>query len=110
MYDAFVTGDAKADLATYSAVTPTQPLIELTTTAPTGMAAALPYNDVDLVPQQLFDQVLWQSVYGKRSTAPPPGPNASPAEADRGRGAVAAYRRHHDVTSWLMTHTTGGSG
>ena len=110
MYDAFVTGDAKPDLTPYTAVTPTQPLTELTTTAPTGLTAVLPYNDVDLVPQQLFDQVLWHSVYGPRSSPPPPGPNASPAEADRARGAVSAYRQHRSVASWLMAHTTGGSG
>ncbi|HET6811960.1 MAG TPA: bifunctional YncE family protein/alkaline phosphatase family protein [Acidimicrobiales bacterium] len=110
MYDAFVAGDAKPDLTPYTAVTPTQPLTELTTTPPTGLAAALPYNDVDLVPQQLFDQVLWQSVYGTRSHPPGPGPNASPAEADRAKGAVTAYRRHDNVTSWLMDHTTGAPG
>ena len=110
MYDAFVSGDAKPDLSPYTAVTPTQPLTELTTLPPTGLTAALPYNDVDLVPQQLFDQVLWHSVYGPGSAPPAPGPNASAAEADRARGAASAYRRHRNVTSWLTAHTTAGSG
>ena len=110
MYDAFVSGDSRPDPTPYCAVTPAQPLTELTTTPPVGLAASLPYNDVDLVPQPLFDQVLWLSVYGPTVPAPGPGPNASSAEADRARGAVDAYRQHRDVTTWLTAHTTAGSG
>ena len=110
MYDAFISGDAKPDLTAYTAVAPTQALTDLTVVPPTGLAAALPYDRVDLVPQALFDQVLWHSVYGSGSTPPAPGPNASPAESARAQGALDAYRRHEDVTGWLANNTTSDSG
>jgi hypothetical protein len=58
---------------------------------------SMPWNRVDLVPQAVSDRILWHSVYGAASTPPPPGPNASPAEIDRGRVAMSAYRAGRNV-------------
>jgi hypothetical protein len=57
------------------------------------------------VPQALSDRVLWQSVYGPRATPPAPGPNASPLEASRARGALAVLRAGGDVRVWLLPTT-----
>ena len=61
-----------------------------------------------MVPQQVMDRVLWQSVYGPHSKPPPPGPNASPAEAARATGAMRVYRRGGNVRRWLARNTKDG--
>jgi hypothetical protein len=98
MYDAFTT---KPDLRPYDAVAPQQSLTERTAAAPAGIDAALPYDELDAVPQRLFDRALWRSVYGPRSTPPPPGPDASPAERDRALMALAAFRAGQDLREVL---------
>ncbi len=41
-----------------------------------ALSNRLPLGEVDAVPQAQMDAILWKSVYGARSTPPPPGPNA----------------------------------
>ena len=88
-------------------VPPATRLDERNGPAPSALARALPFDRLDLVPQALSDQVLWHSVHGWRSTPPAPGPNASPAEAARASGAVAAFRRGRSVRAWLAVHGDG---
>ena len=103
MYDAFTD---QADLTPYTALTPQQDLTELNkATAPDAkLSQAMPYGQVDAVPQEISDEVLWHSVYGMASTPPGPGPNASAAEHARAEHAMTAYRR-----GWART-PTGGEG
>jgi hypothetical protein len=110
MYDAFIRSDQKPDLTPYNAVTPTQPLLSSTIAAPPGIDAALPYNEIDLVPQHLFDDALYRSVYGPGFTPPPAGPNASQIEAERGEQAEKVYLSGGNVTRFLMAHPLGSSG
>jgi hypothetical protein len=110
MYSAFTT---TPDDRPYDAITPTQSLTEVNppldlSNARQRLAAALPYDDVDLVPQALFDQVVWYSVHGWSSTAPPPGPDASPEEQARAAVAIQAFREHLDLTGALDAITPAG--
>ncbi len=123
MYEAFST---RPDNTPYDAIQPEQPLDERpppmqaaastrgttrgTTTTVTfggnsdarGLADQLPFDQVDLVPQALSDDVLWHSVYGWSSTPPTPGPGASQAEELRARVAVEAYARQRDIAKALQ--------
>ena len=109
MYDAFVSGGQAPDYAPYDAITPDASTSETTSPAQARAAgpltAQLPFGKTDAVPQMLFDQVLWRSVYGVDSTPPPPGPNASPAEAERAAQVLAVFRAGGDVRAWLAAHT-----
>ncbi len=111
MYDAFVSRDAIPDLSPYTAVTPTQSRLEvnppIAASGMTALDAALPYQRTDLVPQRLFDAALWRSVFGPNAKPPPPGPNASAAEEERAREALAVWERHGDVSAWLSAHPRG---
>ncbi len=121
MYDAFT---AEPDLEPYTAITPEQSLDErnpvpVASAAPASASAAtatsawasasvdpalalqLPFDQLDLVPQQLSDAVLWHSIYGWDSTPPPPGPGASPNEQARTALALEAYRAHLDIGEQL---------
>jgi DNA-binding beta-propeller fold protein YncE len=119
MYDAFTS---TPDLRAFDAIQPEQSLTERnparaatrltaawTPTLPAGsagadarnLALALPFDKVDLVPQELSDQVLWHSVYGWGSTAPGPGPGASPDEQHRALVALDAFHQHRDITDAL---------
>ena len=65
-----------------------EPSYSLTTTnsaaAPDAkLSAELPWNHLDAVPQAISDEILWAAVHGANAQAPPPGPDASPAEEDR---------------------------
>ena len=108
MYAAF-RNDGHPDLAPYRAITPTQSITQLTTTgqaqAAGPLVAELPFDQPDVVPQSIFDEVLWRSVYGEGSTPPRPGPDASPLEAARASGALAVWRAGGNVRRWLLTHT-----
>src|SRR5262249_15248797 len=106
-YNAFIRSDQKPNLAPYNAVTPTQSLDQVNVAPPAGIDAVLPYDDLDLVPQQLFDAALYRSVYGPQFAVPPPGPNASPLEADRARSAVSVWRGGGNVTAYLRGHVLG---
>jgi hypothetical protein len=120
MYDAFTT---RADLAPYQAIVPTQPLDQRNPVSPPvsvanfampgsavftpagasarDLALALPFGQVDLVPQELSDAVLWHSVYGWDSTPPPPGPGASYEERARASVALDAYVQHRSIADAL---------
>ena len=41
-----------------------------------ALSSRLPLGEVDAVPQWQLDAILWKSVYGVKSTPPPPGPDA----------------------------------
>src|SRR5262245_17847544 len=90
--DVGMTGDA--DRAPGSA-------LAATASVDPRLAAQLPFDQVDLVPQELSDAVLWHSVYGWDSTPPPPGPGASPDEEARTAVALDAYRDHLDIGTQL---------
>jgi len=107
MYDAFIPGDAKPDLTPYSAVRPTQPLDALNPIGAQGLDRALPYTQLDLVPQRLLDAAIWRSVYGSSARPPRPGPDASPAEARRAEQVLRVWRAHGDVAAWLRSHPYG---
>ena len=107
MYDAFIHSDQKADPSAYTAVTPTQSLSQIALTSPLGIDGVLPYNYVDLVPQHLFDDALYRSVYGPDFVPPPAGPNASEIETDRGTEALKVFQTGGNVTRFLLSHPTG---
>jgi YVTN family beta-propeller protein len=107
MYDAF---DTTADPAgtVYDAVAPTQDIGQINgAAAPAAkLSAALPWSRIDVVPQELSDQILWQSVHGAGSRPPAPGPGASPAEHARAVTVRAALAQHANVRALLG----GGDG
>jgi hypothetical protein len=109
MYDAFKTTDESPDTAAYDAIQPKYPLNAVTTVARARaagrLARALPYDKLDLVPQSLFDQVIWKSVYGANSTPPGPGPNASPDEVARAQGAIWTLNHGGNVAAFLKSVT-----
>jgi YVTN family beta-propeller protein len=109
MYDAFGLTTDKPDTATYTAIKPQQSLTAVTSASMARrvgpLAAALPYNQLDQVPQALFDQVIWKSVHGPNSTPPAPGPNASPAEAARAAGALRTLRSGGNVAKYIDSVT-----
>ena len=52
-------------------------LLRNTVAAPYAAASSrLPLGTPDLLPQGELDSIIWHSVYGVKSTPPPPGPNA----------------------------------
>jgi YVTN family beta-propeller protein len=82
MYDAF--DSAPSNSAPYEAITPAQ---DLNAKNPSGTAGArdsakIDFRTIDQVSQRRLDQILWHSVHGQRSAPPPPGPNATPENAD----------------------------
>jgi len=98
MYDAFT---ATPDLTAYAAITPQQSLTATNgAKAPdAALSAAMPLTTPDAVPQQVLDAILWHSVHGQASTPPPPGPNASPAEAGRAKAAMDAFNHGKDAAA-----------
>jgi hypothetical protein len=73
------------------------------------LALALPFEKLDLVPQELSDAMLWHSVYGWDSTPPPPGPGASIEEHTRALVALDAFHEHRHVGD-ALTLLGGGDG
>jgi YVTN family beta-propeller protein len=86
MYDAFISGNEKPNDAPYTAIQPDYSIKTLNTAASPDakFSDELPWNRLDQVPQGISDQILWQSVFGAKSKPPPPGPNASIEEEQRG--------------------------
>ena len=121
MYDAFTT---RPDLRPYDTVPPQQPLdarnpvvpatpMFATLSTPNSdasrarrLAAALPFDQLDLVPQALSDQMLWHSVYGWSAPPPPPGPGASLDEKARTLIALRGVRERHDIAR-AVSHALG---
>jgi hypothetical protein len=112
MYNAFTR---RPNFTPYDAVTPEQSLGErnpvmaaayldagLTSASDAHqLALRLPFDKVDLVPQELSDQVLWHSVYGWASTPPVAGPGASMREQVRSTVAVDAFRQQRSIVDAL---------
>jgi hypothetical protein len=96
MYDAFMKTTDRANTATYTPITPTYPRTAVNTVSQSrrigALSEKLPYDNLDSVPQPLFDAMLWKSVYGNSRPVPKPGPNSSPAEMARNAVALKALR------------------
>jgi hypothetical protein len=107
MYDCFVASDQAPNLTPYSAITPTHRLDSVQSAAPIGIDAVLPYNNIDLVPQHLFDDALYRSVYGPTFRPPPAGPHASQIESGRAADTLDVYKRGGNVTAFLRKHPLG---
>jgi hypothetical protein len=107
MYDCFIGRDQVPDLSSYTALSPDRPLDATTLVAPPGIDGVLPYNVIDLVPQHLFDDALYRSVYGEQFTPPPAGPHASEIEAGRSSQALNVYRSGGNVAQFLLKHPLG---
>jgi len=93
MYDLFT---AVPDNTPYTAILPTQSLTALNTAATTSaqFSAALPWDQLDAVPQRVSDYLIWKAVYGEDATPPSPGPNRSREEDERADAVMALYERH----------------
>ena len=106
LYDAFISGGQEPDVegTRYHAIQPQQPLDEVNaqTAANAELSAALPWDKVDYVPQELADRIIWQSVFGSSSQKPPAGPNSSPLEHARAVGALRLFRRGGNPRRWLL--------
>jgi hypothetical protein len=108
LYDAFISGDEQPDVegTRYRAIQPDQSMTETNAeNAPQAkLSAQLPWDKVDVVPQRLADQIIWKSVFGRDSVAPPAGPNASPEERARTIGALRLLRQGKSPRRWLIEH------
>ena len=104
MYDVFAN---QADVTPYRAIKPEQDLMAVNSksAANAALSAAMPFDHLDAVPQEISDRILWQRVYGIGSTPPPPGPNASRREQARAMAALQAYRQGKDV--WAALQAAG---
>ena len=102
MYDAFAT---VADNTPYTAIMPTQDIqaVNPAAAANAALSAALPWDQIDAVPQAISDRILWQRVYGIHSTPPSPGPNASRREHQRATEMLTALRKGRSVSALLKT-------
>ncbi len=101
LYDAFSSTPANA--APYTAITPN---VDVTATNPNTAAdraasAGLNFDLADQVPEQQFDTILWHYVHGRKSKAPPPGPNASPYIPADDELAPAPGQLGGMLASWL---------
>jgi len=95
MYDVFT---ATPDVTPYVAIMPEQDIkaVNPAGAANAALSAALPYDRLDRVPQQLNDRILWQRVHGSNGAPPLAGPNASRAEAARAAVAWSLWQRYRD--------------
>jgi YVTN family beta-propeller protein len=103
MYKAFISGAEQPDDSPYNVVAPTQDIAQTNsaTAAAARVSAALPWNRLDAVPQEISDKVLWAAVHGMSSRAPSPGPNASLAEHNRAVLVWSMLSAHRNVRHWL---------
>jgi YVTN family beta-propeller protein len=104
MYDAFRPSNSAPDLRPFTAISPKHSLLELNTATAPGLEGQLPYEMRDLVPQALFDQALWHSVYGPQATPPLPGPGASLEERERAVETQLAWQHGISPSTWLRRH------
>jgi DNA-binding beta-propeller fold protein YncE len=76
MYEAFSTEPLNA--APVDVIPVSVDLLSRNTSASpwAEVSSGLALGEVDRVPQWQIDAILWKSVYGEKSTPPPPGPNA----------------------------------
>jgi YVTN family beta-propeller protein len=103
MYRAFIRGAEQPNNAPFNVIAPTQDIAKTNgvSAAAAKLSAALPWNRLDAVPQEISDRVLWAAVHGAASHAPPPGPNASLGEHQRAVLISALLSAHRDVRSVL---------
>ncbi len=82
MYDAFTPTPGNAE--PYDAIVPAYDRNTLNTAASpdAALSASLDFRQLDQVPQETLDRILWHAVHGADSTPPPPGPNAEGANTD----------------------------
>jgi hypothetical protein len=101
MYDAFTT---VPDNTPYNAIVPEQSLVELgtATAANADLSDALPFDHLDAVPQEISDQIIWQSVFGASSQVPAPGPNASRQQRELASAVRQAYAQKQDLRALLL--------
>jgi DNA-binding beta-propeller fold protein YncE len=108
LYDAFISGAEQPNVegTRYHAIQPQQSLTETNAAnAPAAkLSTELPWDKVDMVPQRLSDEILWQSVFGAGAVAPPAGPNHSPVERARATGALKLLRAGKSARRWLLSH------
>jgi DNA-binding beta-propeller fold protein YncE len=106
LYDTFISGSEQPDVegTRYHAIQPEQSMTETNpaNAANAKLSAAMPWDVTDHVPQEIADRIIWQSVFGSSSEPPPPGPNASPIERARARGAMRVFRRGGSPRRWLL--------
>jgi hypothetical protein len=50
-----------------------------------ALSASLDFSQLDQVPQQVLDRILWHAVHGADSSPPPPGPNGEDESDPAGR-------------------------
>ena len=76
MYDAFTSEPLNS--APVDAIPANIDLLTMNSPAApwVALSAGLPLGELDAVPQQVLDAILWKTVHGLNSTPPPPGPNA----------------------------------
>jgi YVTN family beta-propeller protein len=76
MYDVFASEPVNSQPV--DAIVPAVDLLQRNTPASpwAAQSSRLSLAKVDSVPQWQIDEILWKSVYGADSAAPPPGPNA----------------------------------
>jgi hypothetical protein len=95
MFDVFTTSP---DPTPYTAIVPTQSIVAMCPcpagAADANLSAALPWGNLDAVPQELSDRLLWRRVHGANSTPPSPGPNASRDEHERSKRALQIFARN----------------
>jgi YVTN family beta-propeller protein len=103
MYKAFIGGNEQPDNSPFNVVAPAQDIAQTNgaSAAAAKLSAALPWNRLDAVPQEISDKVLWAAVHGASSPPPPPGPNASPAERERAALVWSMLAAHKDVKKLL---------
>jgi hypothetical protein len=78
IYEAFDNKPSDND-EPYDAVPPKLNIMERNTesSANAALSEKLDIGKTDSTPQRVLDRILWQSVHGRGSEPPPPGPNAS---------------------------------
>jgi DNA-binding beta-propeller fold protein YncE len=108
LYDAFISGNELPDVegTRYRAIQPQQSLTQTNpSNAPlAALSKSLPWDKVDMVPQRLSDEIIWQSVHGAGTSPPPAGPNRSAVERARTVGARRAFRSGGSPRRWLLRH------
>jgi YVTN family beta-propeller protein len=103
MYKAFVSGEEKPDNAPYNVIAPAQDIGQKNGAgaAAAGLSKALPWSRLDAVPQRVSDKILWASVHGTSTPAPPSGPNASASEHEHATRVWSALSAHKGVGELL---------
>jgi DNA-binding beta-propeller fold protein YncE len=102
LYDAFSAKPSNS--APYTAITPNVNLLATNpnTAADRAATAGLNFNVADQVPEQQFDAMLWHSVHGFNSPAPPPGPDASPSVPANDDSMLYSQNLTQMVGNWLQ--------